>query len=137
MRHGPCLTHEQSLALLEMIDRWSRRTGTRYNKLVVMARVSPSTRFMVRCRGSSISHRVARRLIAVMRSHRAGISREEYKTIPKPWDFAVTESRLDNAARDYAQAMTLRVVRTTCTICGARSDFGCEHFERITEMRMS
>lgn len=49
MRHEAFLMSEtESLEIISQVDRWCRRTGSSYNKLITAARVAPCTRSHVR-----------------------------------------------------------------------------------------
>lgn len=119
-RWGPLLTKEESRALIEEVNRWCQRTGTNYNKLVVVADVRPSVRHMIRMKGKRVTPDTAARLRETMRQHRYGISREEYRAKPKPWGTAVVE------ALSPLLPELVRVESTQCGRCGARTG-QCEH----------
>jgi hypothetical protein len=50
---GMLLTLAESHALIEEMNTWCRRTGTNYNKLVGLARVSATMRSSVKARGTA------------------------------------------------------------------------------------
>jgi hypothetical protein len=116
---GILLTGAESLALINEVDRWCRRTGTNYNKLVVTAGVAPGIRHMVRIKGKRISAAVAARLRQSMRDHRKGITREDYRQIAKPW-------RREAEAIIATISQPIRMAQETCRRCGAREGM-CEH----------
>ncbi len=126
-RWGELLTREQSLAVIAEVDRWCRKTGTNYNKLVIVAQVPVSTRHKVRRYEQRLTPRIANRLRETMAKYRHGISRDVYRGIRKPWECEQTE---------LAPAPT-RVVRERCWKC--EMPVGeCVHtrrFEREGEMR--
>ncbi|MES2782939.1 MAG: hypothetical protein V4657_09090 [Pseudomonadota bacterium] len=79
------LSVEDSKALIDEVDRWCRRTGTNYNKLVVTAGVGVTTRHKVRMKGQAVSVVVAARLRHTMHKNRHGITKKKYKITSKPW----------------------------------------------------
>lgn len=132
MRYEGCLlTEAESQALIDEVDRWCRRTGTNYNKLVVVARVGVTTRHKVRLKGQRLTKEVANRLSQAMAAYRFGISRDEYRQMPKPWRGARIVARLPVVE-------PVRVNSETCGRCGARAG-RCDHtanFEPVWSPRM-
>jgi hypothetical protein len=119
MRYDGCLlTEAESRSLIDEVDRWCHRTGTNYNKLVVAAGVGATTRHKVRIKGQRITMAVAAKLRQAMRQNRNGISREDYRAIPKPWRREVPLV--------IVRPEPMRVSHETCRRCGARSG-RCEH----------
>lgn len=108
------LSPADSRKLIEEINRWCRRTGTSYNKLVTAARVRPSLRSRVLTKGMCVSVRVAEKLRRAMREHRAGISRAEHRE----------RTRLPPPSPPIELP---RVDREPCPYCGVRADVGCRH----------
>lgn len=134
MRYEGCLlTVEQSRALIDEMDRWCRRTGTNYNKLVVVARVGVTTRHKVRLKGQRVTFEVADRLRGTMKRYRFGISRDEYGKLPKPWGVGDTTARLKRKVVEMARVEPLRVNNATCGRCGAREGM-CEHTRVLSAM---
>lgn len=124
MRHEHLLLSEgESLAVIEEVNAWCRRTGTNYNKLVTAARVAVSTRSAVRKRRRRLMRETAARLVATMSANPQGISKREHK------------GRLSAARAAFVPpAPLVRVDRSPCPKCGARRDIGCEHWERFERL---
>lgn len=117
---GCLLSAEESRALIDEMDRWCRKTGTNYNKLVVVARVAPSIRSMVRFRSARVTFDVAARLQSTMQRYRGGITRDEYGKLPKPWGCT------PRVVTIVPKPEPIRVSTETCRRCGAREG-NCEH----------
>ena len=130
MRYEGCLlTEDQSRALIDDVDLWCRRTGTNYNKLVIAAGVGVTTRHKVRMKGQRITLKVAARLRDAMRKHGSGISREEYRSVEKPW-----RREVKILASDFV-GLT-RASSEICHRCGSR--YGrCEHTLSANGLRSS
>ena len=114
---GTLLTEAESHAIIDEVNRWCRKTGTNYNKLITAAKVAPSTRSQVRHRERRITIEVARRLKQAMTLYPHGITKTEHKArlrrIYRPMPSEQIESR--------------RVHREPCPKCGTRADIGCKH----------
>lgn len=123
MRFSRCLLSEgESQALIDDVDRWCRRTGTNYNRLVIAARVAVTIRHKVRVKRQRVTIPVATRLRLAMAQKPHGITREEHKLQPKPWGGYPAAAKLE-VKRTEPQ----RVDRTPCPKCGVRADVGCHH----------
>lgn len=132
MRHEAFLMSEaESLAIIEQVNAWCRRTGSSYNKLVTAARVAPCTRSHVRMGKRRLTHQVAARLTATMQANPHGIAKDEHKR-------RVREVEARALARVLYQRRTEppRVVdRSPCPRCGVRRDIGCQHFPAFESER--
>lgn len=117
---GQLLTEIESRALIAEVDRWCRRTGTNYNKLVTAARVPPSIRSSVKNRHKRVTKDVAGRIRLMMHTYRFGITKDDLKR-----HIIVASSRA--RALSEEQIESLRVDREPCPRCGARKDVGCAH----------
>jgi hypothetical protein len=118
---GCLLTVEESATLIDEVDRWCRRTGTNYNRLVVVAGVGVTTRHKVRLKGQRITLKVANRLRVAMMNNRFGISKEKYRTVPKPWRREPVREM-----QERVEIEMRRVVRDICPRCGSvRYDYVC------------
>lgn len=121
MRYEGCLlTLDESNALIEEMNAWCRRTGTNYNKLVGLARVSATMRSSVRTRGKRVTMDVAARLKAAMKANPQGIKETNYHGR----NCAIMAAPIRQAA---AEIELRRVNREPCFYCGVRADVGCEH----------
>lgn len=127
MRHGPCLSEADSVRLIEDINRWCRRTGTNYNKLVVAARVGPSLRSMVLKQGRRVSVRTAKKLHAAMRKNPAGISLVQHKLRMAAAERGYYERSEERKLIANDELESRRVNREPCPYCGIRADIGCRH----------
>lgn len=108
------LTHEQATALLGEMERWCRRTGTNYFRLVTAARVPPNTRAAIRQRKRRITIKLANQIRTAMRNNRQGISKEQHM-----------KNRL--APPPPPPPPPVVIDRTPCRFCGVRADIGCAH----------
>lgn len=117
---GQLLTEDESRDLIREVDRWCRRTGTNYNKLVTAARVPPSIRSSVKVRKKRVTKDVAARMRRIMRDFRQGITKEDLK---QHVALSLTRAR----ALSETQIESLRVDREPCPKCGVRRDHGCKH----------
>jgi len=129
MRHEHLLLSEsESRAVIAEVDSWCRRTGSNYNRLVTAARVAVSTRSAVKHRNRRLTLETASRLRSTMSGNPHGIGKHEHK------------ARLLRVREAFVPPPPLiRVDRSPCPKCGARRDFGCEHwarFERQTSISM-
>jgi hypothetical protein len=109
------LTAEQAKALLAEMDRWCRRTGTNYHRLVTAARVAPNTRAMIRQGKRRPTCKVADRIRAAMKRNPGGIDKQRHlanRLAPPP------EPRIIPAPIPD---------RSPCPRCGTRGDIGCAH----------
>lgn len=130
MRYEGCLlTIEDSRRLIDDVDRWCRRTGTNYNKLVVVARVGVTTRHKVRIKGQRVTFAVAARLRNAMLDYPRGISRDEYRKKPKPWSGG-------RILPITPKPEPIRVSSATCSRCGAREG-NCEHTRVLSAQLLS
>ena len=123
-RGGSSLSLSASVALMNEVDEWCRRTQTNYNKLVTAADVGCTTRHKVRAKGQCISVTVADRLRSAMSQFPSGIPKDRHKR------------RLASIRKTHAlpsvkiAAVNLesrRVNREPCSRCGIRADIGCRH----------
>ncbi len=122
---GQLISREESLALLNDIARWCRRTGTNYNKLVGDAGVAPSFRSFLRSRRTEcVSLEISKRLRDAMKCNPHGIKVAKY------------HGRSSSAKAGYQPAEIVQLVRVNrdpCFSCGWRGDLGhspsCQHFE--------
>jgi hypothetical protein len=114
---GVLLTEAESLAIVDEINRWCRKTGTNYNKLVIAAGVNVSTRSSVRHRQRRLTIDVARRLQATMSSYPQGITKAEHKARLRKMYQPIPREEIESR----------RVNREPCPKCGTRADIGCKH----------
>ncbi len=80
LEHHLILSEAESQKVIDEVNAWCRRTGTNYNKLVIAARVNPSTRGWVRRGRSRLTIATAAKLREAMRANPNGISKGEHKT---------------------------------------------------------
>lgn len=108
------LTHDQAKKLLVDMERWCRRTGTNYFRLVTAARVPPNTRAAIRQRKRRITIKLANQIKTAMRKNPNGISKESH-----------LRNRL--APPPPPPPAPIVIDRTPCPFCGIRADIGCKH----------
>lgn len=129
MRHEKfLLTHLESASLIAEVNRWIRRTGTNYNRLITAANVAPSVRSAVKHRKRRLTIQVADRLRRAMRLHPDGIPRGEHK---RRVERRGRERLRRQQQRRRITFAAVRVDRTPCSRCGARRDIGCKHWKKI------
>lgn len=114
---GVLLTEAESRAIIDEINRWCRKTGTNYNKLVTAANVGPSIRSDVRLRKRRLTMTVAKRVRTIIVSYPQGISKAEHKA----------RLRRMNQPLPREEIESRRVNREPCSHCGTRADIGCKH----------
>ncbi len=120
LRNGELISLEDSLAVIDAIDRWCQSTGTNYNKLVVVAGIWGSTRYKVKVKGCRLTVRGAAKLRKAMADNPDGISAERYRTIKKPW------GRMALPERTVEKIEPVRIIRDSCPRCGAvRLNYVC------------
>ena len=130
MRHERLLlTIDESRELITEINRWCRKTGTNYNRLVIAAGVRPSLRSSVR-RGTRLTITTAQVIRSTMAQNPLGIDRDDHKRRVKrrARDQVLRQQQREQAA---FPAEPIRVDRTPCPRCGVRKDIGCRHWEMI------
>lgn len=130
MRHERLLlTIEESQMVVSEINRWCRKTGTNYNRLVTAAGVRPSLRSSVR-RGTRLTITTAEVIRSTMAQNPQGIAKDEHKRRVKR---RARDQVRRQQQREQAQfpALPVRVDRTPCPRCGVRKDIGCRHQERV------
>lgn len=126
MRHEQhLLSHDESRAVIDEVNAWCLRTGTNYNKLVIVAGVNRATRGWVRSARSRLTELTAAKLREAMDANPNGIPREEYKIVPKPWGGPFNMTPIPEPAPPP-------VDRSACIRCGTRMDLhlgpGCPVF---------
>ena len=114
---GVLLTEAESMAIVEEINRWCRKTGTNYNKLVIAAGVGPSVRSDVCLRKRRLTIIVAQRVRSVITRYPQGITKAEHKS----------RLRRMNQPLPREEIESRRVNREPCPKCGTRADIGCRH----------
>lgn len=130
MRHERLLlTIEESRDLITEINRWCRKTGTNYNRLVIAAGVRPSLRSSVR-RGTRLTITTAQVIRTTMNQNPTGIDKDDHKRmIVRRTRERV--NRVKQKTQEGYPAALVRVDRTPCPRCGVRKDIGCKHWEMI------
>jgi hypothetical protein len=111
------LSPDAALQLMAIVDRWCRRTGTNYHRLVTAARVPPNTRAGVRQGKRRLTFTLAQRLTDTMEKNPYGITKQQHLV-----------NRLTPAAPFIHQVIPEPVDRSPCPRCGVRKDIGCKHF---------
>lgn len=119
------LTVEQSRQVIAEVNRWIRRTGTNYNRLVTAARVNPSIRSDVRHRGRRLTIETGRRLERAMKLNPGGIKRDDHKRRVREQAAEMLQRQRERIKADYPAAPP-KMESRMCPRCGARAGM-CEH----------
>lgn len=120
------LTHAESCALLDVVERWCSQTATNYSKLMLAAGVAPSIRSHVRLKERPITEATAAKLQTAMEANPSGISKSQSKTRRREIEQSAF-ARVQATVVAIAAATHPIVDRTPCPWCNVRGDIGCRH----------
>lgn len=120
------LTHTESCALFDEIDRWCRRTAISYSRFAIAAGVEVNTRAAVRNRGRCLTFATAFKLRAAMENNPAGISKSESRKRRRELEQRAL-ARVQAVAATMLAPTQSPVNRDPCPWCNVRGDIGCRH----------